>query len=206
MLKKLIFTVLTVTLVGVSTNCLAANDYNEAVISTDKHTALSFKINQGVINEAIKILEPAINNAGKNKPSNGNPGSTGSVSINSAQFLKEVQRLVNVERAKQGLRPLVTNDDIENSAMVRAKELVIKYSHTRPDGRRGITALSHWDNCCAENIAQGYKTPADVMRGWMSSDGHRGNILHPNFTEIGVGYVYTPNEKYKHHWVQLFRG
>lgn len=206
MLKKLIFTVLTVTLVGVSTNCLAANDYNEAVISTDKHIALSFKINQGVISEAIKILEPAINKAGKNKPNNSNPGSTGSVSINSAQFQKEVLRLVNVERAKQGLRPLVTNDDIERSAMVRAEELVIKYSHTRPDGSRGLTALSNWSHCAAENIAKGQKSPEDVMRVWMNSEGHRANILYPDMTELGVGYVYDTSNQYKHHWVQLFRG
>lgn len=49
-----------------------------------------------------------------------------------------------------------------------------------------------------ENIAVGYSTPTEVMNGWMSSLGHRSNILgdcesiHPTlhcpYRELGVGY------------------
>jgi uncharacterized protein YkwD len=40
-----------------------------------------------------------------------------------------------------------------------------------------------------ENIAAGYPTAAEAMAGWMSSEGHRDNILGPQFTEIGLGVV-----------------
>ncbi len=50
-----------------------------------------------------------------------------------------------------------------------------------------------------ENIAQGYRTAESVMEGWMDSQGHRENILNPDYTEIGVGY-----EKNEHNWVQMF--
>ena len=205
MIYKVVLSALVAIAVGVPFDCAAAEAYANNVNQADTKIALGFKLNPGMINDAIKILQPAVNKAGKNKPNNNTPGNIGGA-FNATQFRKEVLRLVNVERAKQGLNPLVTNDDIERSAMVRAKELVIKYSHTRPDGSRGISALSDWGRCAAENIAKGQKTPADVMRVWMNSEGHRANILYPDMTELGVGYVYDTSNQYKHHWVQLFRG
>ncbi|MFA7682367.1 MAG: CAP domain-containing protein [Candidatus Peribacteraceae bacterium] len=38
-----------------------------------------------------------------------------------------------------------------------------------------------------ENIAKGQLTPQQVMQDWMNSPGHRSNILHPQFEEMGVG-------------------
>jgi uncharacterized protein YkwD len=37
-----------------------------------------------------------------------------------------------------------------------------------------------------ENIAYGYRSAVDVVRGWMSSPGHQANLLASNVTEIGV--------------------
>ena len=53
-----------------------------------------------------------------------------------------------------------------------------------------------------ENIAYGQKTPEQVMEGWMNSQGHRANILNPNFTAIGVGYY--QNSRGVSYWTQLF--
>lgn len=40
----------------------------------------------------------------------------------------------------------------------------------------------------AENAFCGYVSPADAINGWMSSSGHRGNLLDPNSREVGLGY------------------
>ena len=48
-----------------------------------------------------------------------------------------------------------------------------------------------------ENIAMGQITPAEVVRDWMNSPGHRANILDPSYVYIGVGYC-------NDHWVQQF--
>ena len=40
-----------------------------------------------------------------------------------------------------------------------------------------------------ENIAAGYATPDEVVQGWLDSDGHCANIMNPESTRIGVGYV-----------------
>ncbi len=53
-----------------------------------------------------------------------------------------------------------------------------------------------------ENIAKGQRTPAEVMKGWMNSPGHRANILSSSYTEIGVGYVTDSNGTA--YWVQHF--
>ncbi|MBK6089414.1 CAP domain-containing protein [Ruminococcus difficilis] len=38
-----------------------------------------------------------------------------------------------------------------------------------------------------ENIAYGYATPAQVVNGWMNSEGHRKNILSAVYTKITAG-------------------
>jgi uncharacterized protein YkwD len=51
---------------------------------------------------------------------------------------------------------------------------------------------SNWPGM-GENVAYGQKDPADVMRAWMNSPGHRANILNAKYTEIGVGVVIASN-------------
>lgn len=53
-----------------------------------------------------------------------------------------------------------------------------------------------------ENIAAGQRTPPETMDGWMNSPGHKANILKPEFTHIGVGYL-TGGE-YRTYWTQMF--
>ncbi|NEQ80211.1 MAG: CAP domain-containing protein [Moorea sp. SIO2I5] len=55
-----------------------------------------------------------------------------------------------------------------------------------------------------ENIAAGNPTPAQTIRQWMGSTGHRRNILKPQYQEIGFGYVSDPSSPYRHYWVQVF--
>ena len=121
-------------------------------------------------------------------------------------FAQEVLYLVNVERTKVGLKPLKLSDDMNRFADVRAKELPTLFSHTRPGGSSCFTAVKVSYHYVGENIAAGQSTPEEVVEGWMNSQGHRENILNPNYTQLGVGYTYAPNTDYKHFWVQLFKG
>ena len=121
-------------------------------------------------------------------------------------FPMEVLRLVNKERAKVGASPLKFARDLEASAYVRAVELPRKFSHTRPNGTRCFTAMPQRGHILGENLAGGQKSPQQVVQAWMDSKTHRENILNPKFTELGVVYYYQANSKYKHYWVQHFRG
>ena len=121
-------------------------------------------------------------------------------------FPHEVVRLVNKERKKAGLQPLRFADDLAASALVRAVELPAKFSHTRPNGLKCFTAMAQRGHVLGENLAGGQTTPKQVVQAWMDSKTHRDNILGKNYTEIGVVYYYQSKSKYKHYWVQHFRG
>ena len=112
----------------------------------------------------------------------------------------EVVRQVNAERAKRGLNALSTDPELERAAAVRAQELLENFSHTRPDG-------SSWSSVSSaargENIAMGHDSADRVMAAWMSSDGHRANILRESFSTIGVCALEADGILY---WVQLFGG
>ena len=125
-----------------------------------------------------------------------------------SSFEAEVIRLVNEERAAYGLPALTTTDALTAAAARRAEEIAADYGHDRPDGSSCFTVLPEFGiryETAGENIAAGQKTPAQVVRAWMHSEGHRNNILNPDFTQIGVGYTHT-NRGYRHFWAQTFIG
>jgi len=73
-------------------------------------------------------------------------------------------------------------------------------SHTGGDGsdpgqriaRTGYAAAT-W----GENVAAGYTSVDAVMAGWLGSDGHCANLMHPGFTEFGAGEA-------GRYWAQVF--
>lgn len=116
----------------------------------------------------------------------------------------EVVDLVNQERAREGLQPLTMDTELLEAAMQRSAEILVHFAHVRPDGS---SCFSISDKAFGENIAYGYGTPEQVVRGWMNSEGHRANIMNGGYTTIGVGCfeqasdgsVYTAPA-----WTQLF--
>jgi len=110
----------------------------------------------------------------------------------------EVVRQVNAERSKYGLQPLRVDAQLTAAARIRADEIVRKFSHTRPDGSKWSTVSSH---AFGENIARGHRTADRVMAAWLTSEGHRANILRKSFGSIGV---YAVNVNGIVYWVQLF--
>ncbi|MEG1441315.1 MAG: RICIN domain-containing protein [Oscillospiraceae bacterium] len=119
------------------------------------------------------------------------------VTVNDFEW--EVLRLVNIERAKAGLDSLALLEPMQKAAGVRENELKTLFSHTRPDGS-GCETVVPQDfsyNAFGENIAQGQKSPKQVMKDWMNSEGHRANILSKKYGYMGVGFS-------ENNWVQLF--
>lgn len=124
--------------------------------------------------------------------------------VQESPYIRQVVSLVNEERMKAGLAPLEKSDDVTSAAAVRAKELTSSFSHTRPDGSAYRTVLEQSGisfRSCGENVAYGYRTPEAVMSAWMTSEGHRANILNEGYTDIGVGYFTDGGRGY---WVQVF--
>ena len=110
----------------------------------------------------------------------------------------EVVRQVNAERARAGLRALRVSAELSRAARVRAVEITRKFSHTRPDGSAWRTVSSA---AYGENIAVGQRTADKVMAAWLTSSGHRANLLRASYGSIGVCAVISGGVTY---WVQLF--
>lgn len=126
------------------------------------------------------------------------PAAPVSSGLSMSAMAAEVAAQVNAERAKYGLSSLTVSDELTRAACVRASEIVRQFSHTRPDGSSCFTVSGA---AYGENIAKGQSSADRVMAAWMSSEGHRANILRESYGSIGVcaqkvnGVIY---------WVQLF--
>lgn len=116
-------------------------------------------------------------------------------------YIDGVLELVNEERAKEGLLPLELDAALTELAMTRARESSLYWSHTRPNGTSWSTILKDYVGSFGENIAANYFNPYEVMKGWMNSEGHRKNILAPNWKSVGIGYFKIGNNVF---WCQLF--
>lgn len=120
-----------------------------------------------------------------------------------------VLKLVNEERAKQGLKSLTLSTKLTSIANTKSKDMAVNkyFSHNSPTYGSPFQMLQHFGvnyKTAGENIAAGQKTPEEVMKAWMNSSGHRANILNPKYTQLGVGYY--KGGSYGVCWTQLFTG
>ncbi len=121
-------------------------------------------------------------------------------------YEKEVVRLVNEERAKNGLKAFTYNWELSRVACYKSQDMKDNryFSHTSPVYGTPFQMMKNFGiiyRSAGENIARGQKSPQAVVKAWMNSSGHRANILNNSFTEIGVGYVEDGN-----YWTQMFIG
>lgn len=119
----------------------------------------------------------------------------------------QVIQLVNEERAKAGLKPLRPNWELSRVARHKSEDMRDRnyFSHQSPTYKDPFTMIKAYGisySAAGENIAMGQTTPSEVMKSWMSSQGHRSNILNASFTQIGVGLAIGGTGKY--YWTQMF--
>ena len=74
------------------------------------------------------------------------------------------------------------------------------FSHTGSDGstvavRAREAGYTWWK--VGENIALGQKSSHEVIRDWLTSEGHCENIMNKDYKEMGVAYK-------SRYWVQVF--
>ena len=109
--------------------------------------------------------------------------------------------LINAERAKVGASALTWNSLLESSALRHSRDMERHsfMNHKGSDGSKfdqRIRDAGYHYRTAGENIARGYTSEVSVMQAWMSSPGHRANILNRTFTEVGVaraGNYWTQN-------------
>lgn len=133
------------------------------------------------------------------------PSTTQTTSTLSA-YEQKVVDLTNQERAKNGLPALKVDLNLSKMAHEKSRDMSANgyFSHTSPTYGSPFDMMKKYGityRYAGENIAKGQRTPEEVVKAWMNSEGHRKNILSPNFNYIGVGYVAQGNL-----WTQEFIG
>ena len=112
----------------------------------------------------------------------------------------------NRERERAGRRPLTMDPQLTEAAHAHAANMARRdrMAHTL-NGKTvadRVKATGYAYRAVGENIAWNQLTAKEVMADWMSSSGHRRNILSDEFTQIGVAVA--TNAKGEPYWVQVF--
>jgi uncharacterized protein YkwD len=118
---------------------------------------------------------------------------------NLVQVEQAVLCLLNAERTQRGLPRLKSNSRLGDAAEKHSRDMVRRdfFSHTSPAGTSPMARVKSTGylkgsrgGSVGENIAWGtgsYASPQETVEGWMDSAGHKANILHRGFEEIGIG-------------------
>ncbi|MEG0258303.1 MAG: S-layer homology domain-containing protein [Lysinibacillus sp.] len=119
----------------------------------------------------------------------------------------ETIRLINIERSKQNLPPLLLDEALMQVAVIKVQDMVKRgyFEHKSPYyGAPWELAMLFDYNCTSfgENIARRVPTPAAVVAAWMASPKHHDNIMRTNFTNTGVAV--QKDSKGHYYWVQMF--
>lgn len=111
----------------------------------------------------------------------------------SASAADEVISLTNAERAKAGCPALKTESHLTRAAQDHTEDMAangyLDHNSSKGDPGDRISAAGYRAQGWAENIAEGQRSPAEVVDAWMNSAGHRANILNCDLQDIGVGYA-----------------
>lgn len=107
--------------------------------------------------------------------------------INYTSVELDILDLVNAYRAQNGLSQLVSLDEGSRQAINHNNHMIEKEEVCHDDFAYRYQALVESENAKAvsENVAFGYSSPEAVVNAWITSDGHRENMLG-NHTHFGI--------------------
>ncbi|HVG11120.1 MAG TPA: CAP domain-containing protein [Thermoanaerobaculia bacterium] len=114
------------------------------------------------------------------------------------QVRAEMLATVNARREAAGAPPIVLDPRLNAAAQKHAEDMLTRsfYDHRNLEGlqpRDRVVQAGYRPFLVAENIARGHTTVEEAMDAWMQSRGHRGNLLNPAFTQMGVGCAVGTN-------------
>lgn len=123
---------------------------------------------------------------------------------------KEVVVLINRARARgmncdgkyfRSARPVQWNDTIGEATMNHCMDMVKRGLLCHSDyagGKPGdvLSRLGYRWRAFGENVGEGYRTSGEMVKGWLESAQHCGNIMNPVFTEAGSSYAWRAGRIY----------
>lgn len=122
-------------------------------------------------------------------------------------WVTKVIELVNEEREKQSLPPLIQDPRLNQLAIIKVQDMLEHgyFDHDSPYYGHPWDMAALYDykfSSFGENIARYLSTPEETVKAWMASDKHRENVLRSTYTHIGVAIKKDDNGRF--YWIQLF--
>ena len=138
--------------------------------------------------------------------------------LNLTTLNNEFLKLINTERAAQGKKPLVADENLIRLAKIRSDEQAGVGSlrsngkkHTRPDGTHFASVFNTLENANERYGTRGENALEDssmtgsavamlnatelakgMFEQWKASPGHYRNMISENYTSFGVSSSYAP--------------
>jgi uncharacterized protein YkwD len=146
--------------------------------------------------------------AGVAVPSTPPPGGSGPTG-SPAAIAADVIRYTNDARVRNGVAAFRTSSRLMEAARIHAEQMAAHQQddHTiagarYPSMQSRFAAVGYEYSRAAENVAWNQRSAQQVVNTWMSSSGHRANILNPQLTEIGAWMARS--SKGEPYWIQVF--
>jgi uncharacterized protein YkwD len=126
-------------------------------------------------------------------------------------YESQILGLINQQRQNYSLDPLTPNAALANAALFYSTDMACNNRtdfsrHTDSSGNRWyqrISAQGYSYSAALENVYVGNPTyggpdgtPQGAIKWWMDSPIHKANILNPDITHIGIGYVFVADSAY----------
>ena len=106
-----------------------------------------------------------------------------------------VLKWTNIHRASAGLPLLTLSAQLSAAAVLKTRDMFDQqyFAHDSPQGKSAgdlADKTGYEYILVGENLALGnYEDDQELVQAWMDSLGHRKNILHERYTEIGIAVL-----------------
>jgi uncharacterized protein YkwD len=137
-----------------------------------------------------------------------------------AAFEREVLELVNQRRGEGAdcgsggefwipSDPLTMQPALRCAARKHSLAMIAGdyFEHESPEGERyqdRVASAEYEGEPLAQSIAAGQRDPTQVVGTLLSNDGNCANLMNPEATELGVGYLPASEITYSHYWTLVF--
>lgn len=180
-----------------------------SAVRTTTTTTTSVRIGRAApVTRKRTTVRTAPRAAGQRRVAPVQPATAAAASVSTWE--RRVFALTNAERVKAGLAPFRVDACANASARTWSSSMLRtnRYEHSSSWAplEACAAAAGRWSGL-AENIYHGNAgwelTPEKAVAGWMSSPGHRANILNRAYTRMGVGFAGSPSAEHyatQHFW------
>ena len=161
--------------------CLAAGRHQVEIVATGKggsDVLANFPLYCGVAPPAVAPRAAGVR----------------AVTVTAEEAETQMLALINRDRKRAGVGPVVRDDKLTAIARAHTRDMVEHdfVAHTSPrTGSPGdrVRRAGLAPTLSSENVGRAY-TAEEAEQGFMSSPGHRANIVDPRPTRVGIGIVF----------------